>query len=527
LPDPGPEVAALVNRPGWALQSSLDPALFDGAGGGVAETLDEPAGDDLAYVAFTSGTTGGVKGIVGTHGPLTHFLDWHVRTFELTPDDRFSMLSGLSHDPLLRDVFTPACLGASLHVPDPNDILAPARLREWMNREAITVAHLTPSLARVLTEGSAAGELPHLRYVFFGGDVLTRDVVRRLRRSAPGARIVSFYGATETPQAMAWHVVPDESEDAPLPPQMPLGRGIDDVQVLVLGPGGRLAGIGETGEIVVRTPHLARGYLDDEALSREKFVVSPFSAHPQDRLYRTGDLGRFRLDGSVDFVGRRDGQVKIRGFRVEMEGVEQVLRDHPAVRHAAVLCSREGGDGEADSRLVAYVAHDAGQQATVTELRDYMRTRLPDYLVPSFFVAMDALPLTPNGKVDRRALEEVSYERTRQEGSLPPRTEMERFVAEVWSQLLGVGQVGIQDNFFDLGGHSLLAVRALSRIEARVGRRLNPRGMIYQSLEQFARGLALPEEEAPGLPAVPESGIADRVRRWLGGRGGGSDAPGT
>jgi len=472
LPDAGPDVAALANRSQCALHSSLEPTLFDGILLEDAEAIDEPGGDDLAYLAFTSGTTGGVKGIVGVHGPVAHFLDWHVRTFGLTSDDRFSMLSGLSHDPLLRDVFTPARLGASLHIPEADDILAPDRLRGWMNREGITVAHITPSLARVLTEGSAVGELPHLRWAFLGGDVLTRDVVRQLRRCAPGAKVVNFYGATETPQAMAWYVVPDESENESLPLQMPLGRGIDDVQILVLGPGERLAGVGETGEIVVRTPHLTRGYLGDEALTRERFVVGPFSAEPEDRLYRTGDVGRFRLDGSIDFVGRRDGQVKIRGFRVELESIEHVLSDHPGVRQAAVLVrrGRSGGDDTADPRLVAFVSLQAGNPCSVKELRDYVRRRLPDYQVPSSFVTLDALPLTPNGKVDRHLLGQTEIPSGDEHSEhVNPRTPTEEILAGIWQEVLGSGRIGVSAGFFDLGGHSLLATQVVSRVRDSLG----------------------------------------------------------
>ena len=448
-----------------------------------------------------------MKGILGGHGPLAHFLNWHVRTFGLTADDRFSMISGLSHDPLLRDVFTPIQLGASLHIPDPDDILAPGRLREWMASEGITVAHLTPAVARVLAEDSTGGELKQLRYVFLGGDVLTRDEVRGLRRVAPAASIVNFYGATETPQAMGWYLVPEESEKAPLPLQMPLGRGIDDVQLLVLGKGLGLAGIGEVGEIAVRTPHLARGYLGDEALTRERFVTSPFSGHPEDRLYRTGDLARYRPDGSVEFAGRADTQVKVRGFRVELGEIEAALREYPGIEGAVVLAQDVPGG---DRRLVAYLSHGAQGQPNATALRNHLKGLLPVHMVPSSFAFLDRLPLTPSGKLDRKALMQLDAgPASGAREIVPPRTQAELFIAALWRDLLGIEGVSVYDNFFDLGGHSLLSMRLLAAIEKETGHRLHPRAITFQTLEQIAVSC----EGAPGLsaPASEPRGITGRL----------------
>ncbi|HVR97232.1 MAG TPA: amino acid adenylation domain-containing protein, partial [Thermoanaerobaculia bacterium] len=278
--------------------------------------------EDLAWVSFTSGSTGMPKGVLGSHRPLSHFIAWHGERFGLTASDRFSLLSGLAHDPLLRDLFTPLCLGAPLAIPQPEELASPGRFAHWMRAQGVTVAHLTPALSEVLTE---AGEvtLETLRFAFFGGDVLTRRAVERLRGMAPGCACVNYYGATETPQGMGFHEVslPDRE-------RIPLGRGIDGVQLLVLNAADRLAGlaglagIGELGEICIRTPYLAQGYLHDEELTRERFVANPFTAAPDDRLYRTGDLGRYLPDGSVDLQGRRDAQVKIRGFRIELGEIE-------------------------------------------------------------------------------------------------------------------------------------------------------------------------------------------------------------
>jgi amino acid adenylation domain-containing protein len=436
---------------------------------GGGSPLDQRA----AYLAFTSGSTGEPKGIAGTHGPLAHFCAWQAETFGLTADDRFSMLSGLSHDPLLRDVFTPLTIGAALCIPGQDDLASPHRLAGWMARERITVCHLTPALGQILTGGSAP--LPDLRYAFFGGDVLTERDVTRLRALAPTARAqhaaplhgcgseivcVNFYGTTETPQAMAWH---DASGVGAWPARrLPVGRGIEGVQLLILNQSGELAAPGELGEVCVRTPHLSLGYLGDERLTAERFVANPFTGDETDRVYRTGDLGRYRTDGLVSLAGRRDGQVQVRGFRVEPAEVEAALASHPAVREAAVL--QRGGV------LTAWLAAGpASPRPRSAELRDFLHGLLPDPMIPEAFVWLERLPLTPNGKLDRRALPDPAREEPAAGSFEPPATPLEEGVAAIWRDLLALERVGRHDNFFELGGHSLLAARVVAEMHDRFG----------------------------------------------------------
>ncbi|HTG35649.1 MAG TPA: non-ribosomal peptide synthase/polyketide synthase [Thermoanaerobaculia bacterium] len=423
--------------------------------------------DDLAYVAFTSGSTGAPKGILGTHGPLSHFLGWHAATFGLGAGDRFSLLSGLAHDPLLRDLFTPLSLGATLCVPAPEVYAEPASLLAWLAGERVSAVHLTPALAQMLAHG-AAGALPDLRHAFFGGDRLTGRDVATLRALAPAAACVNFYGATETPQAMGWHAAEMDEEGI-----LPVGRGIDGVQLLVLNRRDRLAGIGELGEICVRTPYLSRGYLGDAALTRERFPVNPFiserfisepfTGEPGDRLYRTGDLGRYRPDGEVELTGRADAQVKIRGFRIELAEVEAAIAGLPGVQAAAVLVRREGEESD----LAAFVVGDLDPAS----LRAPLLERLPGYMVPAVFQALESLPLTPNGKLDRRALARLAAPRRSATGAAEglPRTPVEEMLAEIWGELLGRERIGVHDGFFDLGGHSLLATRMVSRVREAFG----------------------------------------------------------
>ncbi|HEX6291542.1 MAG TPA: amino acid adenylation domain-containing protein, partial [Herpetosiphonaceae bacterium] len=316
--------------------------------------------DHAAIIGFTSGSTGTPKGIVARHGPLTHFLPFLQRTFGLHQTDRYSMISGLAHDPLQRDMFTPLCLGATVCVPEPETIVTPGRLAAWMRQQGITIAHLTPALGQLLTETgaeAATGEPPlaTLRYAFIVGDVLTLRDVARIRALAPQVQCINFYGSTETQRAVGYYRIPPEEERPPTGLDLrakeilPLGRGMDDVQVLVLTARQQLAGIGEVGEIYMRSPHLARGYLGDGRLTQERFLPNPFTEAAGDRLYRTGDLGRYRPDGTVEFVGRADQQVKIRGFRIELGEIEAVLGQHASVREAVVI-AREDTPG--NKRLV-------------------------------------------------------------------------------------------------------------------------------------------------------------------------------
>jgi amino acid adenylation domain-containing protein len=417
--------------------------------------------DDLAYVIFTSGSTGKPKGVMGRHGPLTHFLPWLRDTFELSENDRFSQLTGLSSNILQREVFTALSLGATLCIPSVDGVGTWARIDEWLREKKVSVVHLTPAMIQVL-ENSSQQTIPSVRQVFFAGDLLRMGDVDKARRLMPAAEVANFYNSSETQRAGGYQIFRREEagtyKDVP-----PLGRGIRDVQLLVLDRRGRLAGVGELGEIHVRSPHLARGYLGDDELTKTRFIVNPFARDDADRLYRTGEFGRFMPDGSVEFAARGRDQVSIRGFRIELGEIQAVLTRHPAVQDA-VITAKEDTPG--NNRLVAYTVLKKDHAATMYELRAFVKKNLPGYMVPGTFVFLESLPLNPSGKIDYGALPAPDVANTDINAIfLPPVTALEKVLAQSWAEILGVERVGIQDNFFELGGHSLVAMQLIARIE--------------------------------------------------------------
>ncbi len=437
--------------------------------------LPEIAPSDPAYVFFTSGSTGRPKGILGTHAGLAHFLRWQHCTFEVGPTDRCAQLTGLSFDVVLRDVFLPLTAGATLVFPPVAAAIAAAETLEWLDRERITRTHTVPSVAeswlRAPVEGVA---LADLRTVFFAGEPLTDSLVDRWRRAFPRAGdLINLYGPTETTLAKCSYRVP-------VPPRagvQPLGRPMPQAQALVLGPDRRLCGIGEPGEIAIRTPFRSRGYLNAEAENASQFLPNPFRDDPDDLLYRTGDRGFVDAFGELRFLGRLDHQVKIRGVRVEPMEVAVVLEGCPGVASCAVIAREEGHSGAV---LVGYIVAGAGSAPpSVGDLQAYLRQRLPAPMIPTAFVFLDSLPLTTNHKLDRDRLPAPEDE-VDQQGYVAPRNAVELQLVQIWEQVLDIRPIGVTASFFEVGGHSLMALQLLMEIDKALSMRVDLNAFLAQ-----------------------------------------------
>ena len=469
---------------------------------------------DAAYIFFTSGTTGTPKGVMGTHQGLAHFLDWQQKTFAIEPQDRCAQLTGLSFDVVLRDIFLPLTSGATLILPDANHHLGGDYVIPWLSREQISVVHTVPTLAKTwLKNLPTEAALSTLRWVFLAGEPLTKSLVEGWREAFPQSGvIVNLYGPTETTLAKCFYIVPESIHSE----IQPIGRPLPATQALVLSKQNRLCGIGEAGEIVLRTPFRTKGYINAPEENSQGFVRNPFRNDQEDLLYYTGDIGRYGIDGSLEILGRIDNQIKIRGILIEPEEVSQVLAKHTGVKEALVIAS-ENQLGE--QCLVAYVIFQQAaelDELTVSKLRQFIKQRLPDYLVPRAIVTLEALPLTPNGKVDYRALPTPNWSQLGEaESFIAPGTAVEESLAAIWQEILLVERVGIHNNFFELGGHSLLATQIISRIREVMAVELPLRILFeFPTVAELALAIKRHQSTNDATPELPKiSPLARRKRQ--------------
>lgn len=490
LSDRGLAVLPLHPCRGW---NGPNAPLVGPAAAVVAPGTPALAPEAPAYVVFTSGTTGLPKGVLGSHRGLAHFLRWQSQTFAIGVDDRAGQLTRLSFDVVLRDILVALVSGGGLVLPPSEEGLDGRVLIDWLVRERITLLHTVPSLAQAwladIPPGTAYGGL---RLAFFAGEPLLAPLAEQWRAVFPGCEIVNLYGPTETTLAKCFYRVPS----TPAPGVQPLGWPLPETQALVLR-NSRPCGVGELGDITIRTPFRSLGYLNQPEEQR-RFIPNPCTTDANDLLYQTGDLGRYLPDGSLSFVGRSDDQVKIRGVRIEPKGIEALLAQHPAVRQCAVIAVGEGGE----KRLVAYVAGHGGERLTTARLREHLQGQLPEAMLPAAFVVLDALPLTANGKTDHRALPRPSFAPSSEE-RLVPRTLQEHRLVGIWETVLGVAPIGVRDSFFALGGHSLLAVRLMGKIRESFGQAL-PLEALFQhpTVEALAQVLTRPAGEDVWSPLV-------------------------
>jgi tyrocidine synthetase-3 len=436
------------------------------------EVLYSP--QDKIYIYFTSGSTGIPKGIVGKNEGLIHFINWEIETFAIDETFRFSQFTNPGFDVFLRDIFVPLCAGGTICIPRDIPIETGALIR-WLDSQRINLMHCVPSLFRVFnTDALEAEHFTALKYVLFAGEKLIPVEFKNWYRVfGERIRLVNLYGPTETTLAKMFYLVQPTDVERKI---MPVGKHIKGARSIVLNEKIEVCEKLVTGEIYIRTPYRTYGYLNDPALTAEKFVPNPFGSHPGDLLYKTGDLGRLLPDGNLELLGRLDRQVKIRGMRVELDEIEHALARHPLVKESVVIKDENPGKNE---RLLACLTTNRKMTGNETDknesissiLKTYLSDQFPDYMIPADVVVFESIPRTPNGKVDyeeiSRLINETKFP------YVPPTNEIERKLVETWGNILGIEKIGITNGFFELGGNSLNVMSLITKIHKEFDARLS------------------------------------------------------
>jgi amino acid adenylation domain-containing protein len=449
---------------------------------GVEDLPDGANPDQLAYVIYTSGSTGRPKGVLIPHRSIYNTLRWRLQAFPMGPQDRVLHTLAFDFDASVCGTFAPLAGGARLYLMEPGAHRDPGRIVQLVTEEKITHILQPTSMLRILLEQRGIERAQSLRHFFCGGEVLTVETQNRFFERFPNAELTNLYGPTEVSvEASSWTCRRGH-------PVVPIGKPLANAQVYVLDARRQPVPVGVPGELYVGGAGLAWGYLNMPSLTAEKFVPNPFHSQPGARLYRTGDLCRWLPDGTLDFLGRVDHQVKIRGVRIEPGEVEAVVGRYPAVREAIVL-AREYAPGE--KRLVAYVVPQQRGAAIEGELRRYLKATLPEYMVPSAFVVMDAFPRSPNGKLDLKSLPAPGQPSAEDRPYEAPRTALEQYLCQTWQEILGVGRIGRSDHFFDLGGHSIQSAVLIHKLQEKLSEFVYTVA-VYDapSVEQLARYLS-------------------------------------
>lgn len=415
--------------------------------------------DHLAYMIYTSGSTGPPKGALNSHRAIVNRLLWMQDRYSLTEADAVIQKTPFCFDVSGWEFFWPLISGARLVIARPDGHKDPSYLAQLIAQEGVTVCHFVPSMLQAfLSAPDVASSCQSLRHVICSGEALTHPLQERFF-GLIDAELHNLYGPTEAAIDVTHWTCQRDSDEA----VVPIGRPVANTQMHVVDEAGQAVAVGEQGELWIGGTQVARGYLNRDELTRDRFVPDPFSKHPEARVYRTGDFARWRVDGNLEFLGRIDHQVKILGVRIELGEIESALESHSGVAQSAVV-AREDVPGEL--RLVAYVAPSGDEAPSVGGLLSFLAGILPDAMIPALFVSVDAMPLTESGKVDRKALPAPSRDRpTLPQAYVAPRSPLERSIGKIWSELLQIDGIGVRDRFFDLGGDSLLAARFIRRME--------------------------------------------------------------
>ncbi|MEH2127084.1 amino acid adenylation domain-containing protein [Nostoc sp.] len=433
--------------------------------------IAEVQASNIAYVIYTSGSTGQPKGVILSHSNLCNHMFWMQATFPLTEKDKVLQKTPFGFDASVWEFYAPLLAGGQLLIAEPGGHTDSAYLLKLIAQQQVTTIQLVPSLLQMLLEQGGIETCHSLKHVFCGGEVLPVTLQEGLL-SKLDVNLHNLYGPTEACiDATFWNCQRE------IHPQIvPIGRPISNTQIYILDQNLQPVPVGVPGELHIGGAGLARGYLNRPELTQEKFIPNPFEKAEGSKLYKTGDLARYLPNRNIEYLGRIDNQVKIRGFRIELGEIEAALKQHPHVQASCVI-AREDIPGNTcterlvpsaagvspSKRLVAYIVPQPQITPTVSELRSFLKGKLPEYMVPSAFVTLESLPLTPNGKIDRRALPEPEARTGIEIDIVQPRTPIEEKLTEIWAQVLRVEQIGIHDNFFELGGDSILSIQIITR----------------------------------------------------------------
>ena len=441
-----------------------------------AVALDQAqAGEDLAYIIYTSGSTGRPKGVCCRHASVLNLLADFDRRAKIAAGDRCSLWTSYSFDVSVYEIFSALLAGGELHIASDAIRFDSGVFLPWLAEHGIASAYVPPlMLGELLAWAESHPGSLSLKRLLVGVEPISEKLLASIMRSVPGLAIINGYGPTETTICSTLYDVRADSAPERI---TPIGRPVQNSRVYLLDPAFRPVPVGVPGEIHIGGEGLSRGYFKRPDLTAERFIDDTLNGNRGELLYRTGDRARFLGDGSIEFVGRTDYQVKIRGFRVEPGEIERTLERHPSVKEAVVMAK---ADGSSSKRLVAYILTDDTTASLSVDLRRFLKERLPDYMVPSAFVALEEFPLTRNGKLDREALPEPEAARDESRAFIAPRNEVETQLVHIWERVLGFRPVGVTDNFFDLGGHSLLAVRLFAEITRAFGTAM-PLSAIFKS----------------------------------------------
>jgi amino acid adenylation domain-containing protein len=442
-------------------------------GESVANLQTETTAEELAYVMYTSGSTGQPKGVAVPHRAINRLVR-NTNYVQLESGDRMAQVSNVSFDAATFEIWGGLTNGGTLVGLGKETVLTAAELKRAVAAQRISVMFLTTALFNQLAQ-SVPEAFGTLRYLLFGGEASDAKAVKRVLEHGKPQHLLNGYGPTEATTFTTWYEATEVGAGART---LPIGRPLANSEVWVLDREGQLAPVGVVGELYIGGDGIAREYLGRPELTAETFVPHPFSKKPGARLYRTGDLVRYLSDGNIEFLKRVDHQIKIRGFRVELGEIEAALNQYWAVRESVVL---DRNDPVSGTKLIAYVVPEEGVEPTTAELHAFLAEKIPSYMIPSVFVTLNELPLTPNGKLNREALPLPELnEADTTPNFVAPRTPLEETLAGIWHETLGVAQVGVESNFFDLGGHSLLATRVVSQMRERLGIEL-PLRVLFES----------------------------------------------